>query len=655
MHISQASRYAWIDFLLSDFRPVTREVTKLIMGGRLRRVLLDDQTKTRGWFVPAAMALVMLSGGSAGSLVQGGQGPPNSGASLQAGALFSTNLMAHWRFDEQRGTLAADSSGHGNHGILHDFPRHSSPWIAGRLGGGLSFKADGWTNNVVTVPDSASLNFTNGLSFTLAIWVKSRAKQIEAAGILCKGTGMGGEQYGVDICEGTYRFYTRPAKGGPSASASSAVAPSGRWQHLAATFDGQARVMAIYVDGQLANSQRSPDSLRYTTHEVSIGCRQSNETSAYNLPFSGLIDDVRIYDRALNANEVRSLYDSAGPWPLAICNQPKGASRHVGEEVVFDAEADGTGALEYQWQKNGQDVRDAITPRLELRNLRFEDAGVYTLKVMDLNGTITSANAVLTMAPYFWQSRWFLVLVVPLLLLSVAGMVYVVEKRKARQAVGRLERARAIDQERMRIARDMHDEIGSKLSRISLLSEMARQSVSEASAARKQIEEVSDAARDIVESVDEIVWAVNPRHDTLESLVNYIRGHAEEFFEMTTVELEFRQSDGFPVAQLSAETRHNVFCAVKEALNNALKHAAATRVGISFDLGESSFQITIADNGCGFAPQRASTAGNGLFNIRERLKSVQGACLIESQPGRGTKIVFTVPLNAAAQKVPTEV
>ena len=537
---------------------------------------------------------------------------------------------------------------------MSNFPRHASQWVAGRVGGGLSFNTDGWSNDVVTVPDSASLNFTHGLRFTLAVWVKSRATQVEPAGILCKGTGGGGEQYGMDVYEGKFRFYTRPAKSNPSTAVSSAVVPSGRWQHLAATFDGQAHLMALYVDGQLAASQRAPDSLHYTTHEVSIGSRKSKEGALYDLPFKGIIDDVRVYDRALSTNEVRALYEAAGPWPAAFCEQPKGASRHVGEKVAFSSEADGTGALKYQWLKNGEEVHGATAARLELGNLRFEDAGVYTVQVTDANGTTSSANAVLTMVPYFWQSRWFLVLVVPLLLLGVAGTVYLVEKRKAQRAVERLEYAHAIDRERMRIARDMHDEIGSKLSRISLLSDMARQSVAEASTARKQIDEVSEAVRDIVQSVDEIVWAVNPRHDTLESLVNYIRGHAEEFFEMTTVELEFEESDEFPATQLSAETRHNLFCAVKEALNNVLKHAAATRVRMSFDLGESSFQITIADNGRGFDPETASTAGNGLFNIRERLKSAHGECSIESQPGSGTLVRFTVPVPETAQPASKE-
>jgi signal transduction histidine kinase len=658
-------------------------------------VFLDAQAKVRLWFIPAIIALVMFSTESGGNATPGGQGrnaslgltnvqeanpardsgrsSTSSGAEAEAVALLSSNLVAHWEFDEQSGIEAVDSSGQGNHGTLRNFPRNTSQWVAGRIGGGLRFNTDASTNNVVIVPDSASLNFTNELSFTLAIWVRSQAheidtllnsqletmklavwvqnqaQQIDHAGIICKGAGMGGEQFAVDVYEGKFRFYTRPATGSPSTPVISAVAPSGRWQHLIATFDGQAHWMALYVDGRLAGSQHAPDSLQCTTHEVSIGCRESNQGSPYNLPFKGIIDDVRIYNRALSAVEVRTLYDSAGPWPAIIYRQPKGASRHVGEGVVFFTEADGTGSLKYQWQKNGQDIRDAATPRLQLSNLGFQDAGVYTVQVTDANGTITSSNAVVTMVPYFWQSRWFLVMVVPLLLLGVAGAVYLIEKRKSRQAVERLEHVHAIDGERMRIARDMHDEIGSKLSRISLLSDMARQTVSEGSTARKQIDEVSEAARDIVQSVDEIVWAVNPRHDTLESLVNYIRGHAEEFFEMTTMELEFEQSDVFPVVQLSAETRHNLFCAVKEALNNVLKHAAASRVRISFTLSEASFQIAIEDNGCGFVPQTVSTAGNGLFNIRERLKSVRGECSIESQPGDGTVVLFTVPLTETAQ------
>jgi signal transduction histidine kinase len=220
----------------------------------------------------------------------------------------------------------------------------------------------------------------------------------------------------------------------------------------------------------------------------------------------------------------------------------------------------------------------------------------------------------------------------------------------------RLEEAHAIDKERMRIARDMHDEVGGKLSRISFLSDMARSGVSESSEAGRQIDEVSEAARDVIRTVDEIVWAVSPRNDSLESLSHYICRHAEEFFELTPVELELELPNEFPVQRLSAEVRHNLFCAVKEALNNALKHAAATKVRIAFVVGTSSFHVSVGDNGKGFRMNKMISTllndgnagvpdGDGLLNMRERLDSVGGHCVLESQPGQGTRLVFSVPLT----------
>jgi len=201
----------------------------------------------------------------------------------------------------------------------------------------------------------------------------------------------------------------------------------------------------------------------------------------------------------------------------------------------------------------------------------------------------------------------------------------------------------------------MHDEIGGKLSRISFLSDMALRSVTQDSAAGRQLDEVSQAAREIIQAVDEIVWAVNPRNDTLESLVHYICRHAEEYFELTAVELELHLPNQFPERQLSAEARHSLFCAVKEVLNNALKHSAATKVQISFALSGSDLSITIVDNGRGFNPQdgppkaagqKPSANGNGLLNLRERMESVQGAVAIESSPSSGSSVALRFPLES---------
>jgi signal transduction histidine kinase len=262
-------------------------------------------------------------------------------------------------------------------------------------------------------------------------------------------------------------------------------------------------------------------------------------------------------------------------------------------------------------------------------------------------------------SPY-WRKGWFLALAALAGAGALGAVVRFVSLRHLRRKLQRLQEAHAIEKERMRIAQDMHDELGGKLSRISFLSDMARRQLPDGSETSQQIDEVSDAARDIIHTVDEIVWAVSPRNDTVESFVHYICRHAEEFFELTPVDLELELPGEFPSHRFPAEVRHNLFCAVKEALHNVLKHAGATKVQIAFATEPAALRLSVTDNGCGFArepaerttrcdagsaPRRLNRTGDGLLNMRERLESVHGACALRSAPGQGTRVDFSVPLK----------
>lgn len=277
--------------------------------------------------------------------------------------------------------------------------------------------------------------------------------------------------------------------------------------------------------------------------------------------------------------------------------------------------------------------------------------GPYTFQVIACNNAGVWSAAVQSLhfriAAPFWKTWWFYSLAG----LTSAGMlgasIRFVSVRKLKRKLRRLEEAHAIEKERMRIAQDMHDELGAKLSRISFLSDMVRRTVPETSEATRQMEEVSDASREVIRTVDEIVWAVSPRNDSLESLAHYISRHAEEFFEFTPIELELKLPDEFPARRLSADIRHNLFCAVKESLTNVLKHSKATRVQIEFGAHAAAFEVTVTDNGQGFSTATAvpsARVGNGLPNMRERLASINGRLAIHSEPGKGTRLSFVVPL-----------
>jgi ligand-binding sensor domain-containing protein/signal transduction histidine kinase len=253
----------------------------------------------------------------------------------------------------------------------------------------------------------------------------------------------------------------------------------------------------------------------------------------------------------------------------------------------------------------------------------------------------------------FWATWWFLSAAGISLAGLLAASVRFASVRHLRRKLDRLEQAHAIEKERMRIAQDMHDELGGKLSRISFLSDLTQRTLPPNSEATQQVEEVSEAAREVIRTVDEIVWAVSPRNDTLESLVHYISRYAEEFFELTPIELELVLPPEFPAHRLSADVRHNLFCAVKEGLTNVLKHAEAKRVRIEFFVERAAFRTVIQDDGEGFETEAALASGthavarrgNGLLNIRERMAAVGGGCLIESAPEQGTRAEFSVPLR----------
>jgi ligand-binding sensor domain-containing protein/signal transduction histidine kinase len=327
-----------------------------------------------------------------------------------------------------------------------------------------------------------------------------------------------------------------------------------------------------------------------------------------------------------------------------------GLSLTAPERVRFKHRLEGFDA---DWMEAGT-VRSVVYAKLPPGRYRFQVIACNNDGVWNETGHLLPFR----IAAPFWQTWWFPTFAGLGSAGALSGAVRFISVRQLRRKLRRLEEAHAIEKERMRIAQDMHDEIGGKLSRISFLSDMARRHVSEMSEASQQIDEVSEAARDVIRTVDEIVWAVSPRNDTLESLTHYICRHAEEFFELTPVELELELPGEFPARRLSADVRHNLFCAVKEALNNVLKHAGATKVRIAFVASASSFQVTVRDDGSGFRAEEvlaaalhtgngADTArrGNGLLNMRERLESIRGKCVLKSQPGKGARAMFSVPLD----------
>jgi signal transduction histidine kinase len=332
--------------------------------------------------------------------------------------------------------------------------------------------------------------------------------------------------------------------------------------------------------------------------------------------------------------------------------------KHRLELVYTGLGYDAPGSIRFRYKLENWDADwiDAGTSRSAVYS--FVPPGQYTFRVVacDSDGVWAAdgADIRVVFARYFWQSGWFVGLAGVALLSVVGGGARLIERQKAKSRLSRLEQERALERERARIARDLHDEMGAKLCRISFLSEHARRDNISVEEMREQISSISDDSREVLHSMDEIVWVVNPQNDTLEHATSYLAQFAQEYFSMTGVECDLVMPAQMPPRPVSSQARHHLFLAVREALANVLKHSAATRAKIAIACDNGTLEIRVEDNGKGFDPNarsandsRSADTRDGLRNMTKRITDVGGQCVIASRVGSGTTVTFSLPLKSA--------
>ena len=253
----------------------------------------------------------------------------------------------------------------------------------------------------------------------------------------------------------------------------------------------------------------------------------------------------------------------------------------------------------------------------------------------------------------FWKRTSTLVIGIGSCVVIVAFVVWRVGRRRLQTRLAEAERRRRLELERLRIAQDIHDDLGASLTHLSLLSQSALGKIDPEQPAWKDTERLRGLTVTLTQKLDEIVWAVSPRHDTFESLISYLTDLAEEFLGSAGIRARIHVPIQLPDWRLEAGLRHNVFLAAKEVLNNIVKHAKATEVHLEVVVLQAGFELTIRDNGCGFAPpplpvQPQRSARHGLGSVRRRIESLGGELTIESRPGQGTRVVFSVPVAVVA-------
>lgn len=277
--------------------------------------------------------------------------------------------------------------------------------------------------------------------------------------------------------------------------------------------------------------------------------------------------------------------------------------------------------------------------------------GRYRFRVMAENGdgiwNEDGAMVAIQVIPHFWETQWFRASVALVLGALAVGVGALITRARMRGRLLRSEAQTSRAKERARIAQDLHDDLGASLTEIALLANLAAEERGPAATEDDTLPEVAAKAQALVGALDEIVWAVNPRHDTLRSLAEYLAAFGGKFLGRAGIALRRDVPRDLPEANLDAERRHNIFLAVREALNNAVKHSGASEVWLRMRLEAGQLKISVDDNGHGFSAA-ADELSEGLRGMRNRMERIGGDCQIESDSS-GTEVSFSLPLSLEKQ------
>ena len=244
----------------------------------------------------------------------------------------------------------------------------------------------------------------------------------------------------------------------------------------------------------------------------------------------------------------------------------------------------------------------------------------------------------------FWRRGWVIGFSFLLLGSGIASLIAVRMRGRSQQRIRQLEHQQAVARERSRIAQDLHDDLGVRLTEISLLAHIAdnREAASEQLA--DALRQACKVARETSETTDGIVWSLDPHNDSLQSLADYLVQFAEEFFRKTTIRCRFEVPAALPEPPVSAPFRHHVLLAVKEMCHNAARHSGASEVWLRITVNTGNARIGIEDNGRGFELAVCAGQGNGLRNLSHRMAELGGSVEVSRPAGGGASVRLIVPL-----------
>jgi signal transduction histidine kinase len=245
----------------------------------------------------------------------------------------------------------------------------------------------------------------------------------------------------------------------------------------------------------------------------------------------------------------------------------------------------------------------------------------------------------------WWETAPFRVGLAAVFVLVLMWAVRKIVLLRVRARIRKLEQEHLLERERNRIARDIHDQLGASITQMAITAKMLTLDPPEAVPTHSR--EITTLTRGMADSLAEIVWAVNPHHDNLGALVEYLAAFAGDFMASAKIECEVDVPADLPARPVSSGVRHHLVLIVKESLNNVVKHSGARKVRLTVTFANQVLGVTVSDDGCGFDPASVSADSNGIRIFGERMKELGGEFRLESARGKGTRVSFTLPLPEA--------
>jgi ligand-binding sensor domain-containing protein/two-component sensor histidine kinase len=293
--------------------------------------------------------------------------------------------------------------------------------------------------------------------------------------------------------------------------------------------------------------------------------------------------------------------------------------------------------LTYYYKMSGIDKTWIKADREWYKNYALLPPGHYTFSVYceNIDGTRSKniTQVLIYIKPPYWRSYWFL----SSLLFVIALIIYGLHRMRVNKLL-------AVEKLRNRVARDLHDDMGSTLSTINILSSMAISRMnSDQIKTTEYLGKIGDNSQRMMEAMDDIVWSIKPSNDSMQKIAARMREFATNVLEAKDIELDFRMDDSVFDITLNMEARRDLFLVFKEAVNNAAKYSKATMVVIRVGQHNKRLVLLIEDNGCGFDIETAD--GNGLGNMHKRAAAMHGRLQVQSKPGEGTHITLNIPVQ----------